>query len=177
MTITSQLARISWETHSLCSLLQDKNIFHFLLQSIKIWGAKHVENMSAEWQKMLKMCADTHFAWRLASITLQMTYSKDNSLTTPVSDLVSLNWVIVSWPKLWHSYKRSCNCVQLLTRLQFLSTTTNAISSHLTTVTATTSHTMSTTVSATANDWFQPSTSASADDGFYTTQKDRVQGK
>ena len=107
MTITSQLARISWETHSLCSLLQDKNIFHFLLQSIKIWGAKHVENMSAEWQKMLKMCADTHFAWRLASITLQMTYSKDNSLTTPVSDLVSLNWVIVLWPKLWQLQLRA----------------------------------------------------------------------
>ena len=67
----------------------------------------------------------------------KMTHSQDNFQITCVSTLVSLNWVIVLWPRLGCSYKLSCNCVQLLTQFQFCSATTNVISSHLTTASAT----------------------------------------
>ena len=51
--------------------------------------------------------------------------------------------------------------MQLLTQLQLLSATANAMSSHLTTATATACHIKPTTASATANDGFQPGTTAS----------------
>ena len=60
-------------------------------------------------------------------------------------------------PRPGRSCLRSCNCLQLLTQLQLLSTTANAMSSS----TATASHIKPTTASATANDWFQPGTTAS----------------
>ena len=64
---------------------------------------------------------------------------------------------------LGRSCKHSCNCEQLLTQLQSLSPTANAMSSHLTTATAnaTASRIKPTTASATANDMFQPGTAAS----------------
>ena len=51
--------------------------------------------------------------------------------------------------------------MQLLTQLQLLTTTTNEMSSHLTTATA--SHIKPTTASATANDGFQPVRTTAAD--------------
>ena len=65
--------------------------------------------------------------------------------------------------RLGRSCKRSCNCVQLLTQLHFLSTILNAMSSHLTTptLTATAFLIKPTTASVTADDRFQPGTTTS----------------